>query len=1116
MREVIAVCRSSKRARVRVAMVLDRYFWRIGDRTWRGRASNACLDRVAREIRAGAKRNTAVTIHEIRSARESRLPIVRIGSRRAFSPEGLAPVAAHPDRSGRWPPRAERERHLLALVRVAALFHDLGKATRLFQDKLRRALKGRGTSEPDAVRHDLHSAVVWDLLAGQLDDGDLIERLRTLEPADVDAACTEAVERLRRLHDNPARPMNDGQRTDLAFALREGTISHAVGMLILTHHRLPDGSSNHLDLLAGRHVRAEAPLDTSHLQVAKGVPFWHDERWHSWLRRATDDLRSGASAPGLDMALRATLMFADHLGSNASEPREEVAAHLANTKLGKAADPLDLHVRRVLERVPGAFDMLHRHRERYPALAEDKIPLAVRHPEPAPEPFGWQTVAADSAGGLCAAREGGFFACLVAGTGTGKTRGAPTVLAAAAFADTRPERRALRMTLGLGLVALADQSARAYVDDLGFGGEDVALLVGQAPVRFGDNDADEAEDGSESLIALPDWLRVERAGAGVPPEGSEQEADWLRRLSHDVDRGLPATLDLAIEAAGRRGGAARLLAASPVVVGTIDHLMAVASPSKSQFLFPLVRVLTADLILDEIDQYDPEDIAAIGRLVFQAAAGGRRVVVMSATLTADVAQALHRSYREGWRIHADVSGMADHVNILCSADATGSCFTNAAGQDFSAVFAACREATLAALARRPPHRRGRILPACEGWEELVAQVDQACHELHDATAAAIDGLRVSVGFVRMTRIAHAAALAVQLPAGVRENRLRLKLCLHSQFPRLHRAWIERELKRALSRQGSDPDAGLRALLSREGHLERARSLGCQHVEVVIVTSPVIETGNDLDFDWAVIDPSSMRALVQAAGRVWRHRIYGGHGPNVLILGRSPIAMVAGKLVKPGVETPPHPDTLVSRMSLSAFEGRRFADLAGAETFERIDAGMLLREEGDVPLRAAEAKLRQAMVQADGLDDPLGCYIRRQTARLNLRMTRSRTFRRGTTRDLLFVQDEGPEGPEWFVDLAPGTRHSELRLARNHGLHFRTDQDEHTLFSDLAKAAWAAYHPDGDAIIGSDLRRMMRMLIPDDQDTTPTVTYGEWTGFTRGRPDDLLQPFGKQLRKQYED
>lgn len=91
MREIIAVCRSEKASRDRVARVLDRYFWRIGDRTWRGKATNACLDRVSKELRKRATRNTAVVIHEIRSSSESRVPIIRIGSRHAFSDEGLFP-----------------------------------------------------------------------------------------------------------------------------------------------------------------------------------------------------------------------------------------------------------------------------------------------------------------------------------------------------------------------------------------------------------------------------------------------------------------------------------------------------------------------------------------------------------------------------------------------------------------------------------------------------------------------------------------------------------------------------------------------------------------------------------------------------------------------------------------------------------------------------------------------------------------------------------------------------------------------------------------------------------------------------------------------------------------
>lgn len=1122
MREVIAVCRSSKRSRVRVAAVLDRYFWRIGDRTWRGRASNACLDRVARELRAEAKRNTAVVIHEIRSARESRVPIVRIGSRTAFSPDGAVPVAVRAAGAGQRPQRSGSEYSRLAIVQIAVLFHDLGKATRLFQDKLRRSLKKNAKHEADPVRHELFSAAVWDELVGNLGDTDLIKRLGELIPSDIDAACKSAVKRLQGLHRSSDKPMK------LAFAERddspdgcEGTIAHAIGMLILTHHRLPEGNSNHLRLLAGRHVKPDSALNGDDLKIADGAPFWHTGQWLGRLKRAAGNLKTDVGAPGLDMALRATLMFADHLGSALKELRDKVNGHVGNTKDGKLADPLDVHIDRVWQRTLGCFDMLHRHRESYPALGEDQVPIDIRHPEPAPEPFAWQVTAARAARELCEEQEGGFFACLMAGTGTGKTRGAPTVLAAAAFADARPERRYLRMTLALGLRSLATQSGQEYVE-LGFDHNDVSVLIGQPPVRFNDDDGEPTDsgDGSQSLIALPEWLRVERATGGVPKEGDEREADWLRRLSYDTDRGLPASLDLVIEHASKNGAAGRRLVSAPIIVGTIDHLMGVASPLNSRFLLQAVRVLSSDLILDEIDQYDPEDIAAIGRLVYQAAAGGRRVIIMSATLTSDVASALHESYRRGWTEYAAASGGDDRVNVLCSGDAADSCMTNTNDGTFEEVYEACRTATVSALETRTPQRRGRILAPSESWDDLVRQIDAECSALHNTTAQQIDGITVSFGFVRMTRISHTAALAMQLPAGPRDGRLRLKLCLHSQFPRLHRAWIERELKRTLTRKGSDPDAGLRKLCAEHGAIRLARDAGCTDLELVIVTSPVIETGNDLDFDWAILDPSSMRAIVQAAGRVWRHREYSGEAPNVAILGRCAIVMETGKLARPGVETDPDQrDTLVPRVNLDDFDKRLFAELAGTETFERIDARAILGD-GYIPLRDKEAELRRRMVDATGNQPPLCCYIRHSTARLNRRMTRSRMFRRSTTRDILYFQDgEDLRDAKWMLDLAPGTRNSNQRLASTCGLHFAEPverTDPYLLFPNLNALAWKGYL-GGDVVpTASDLRSLTEARIPDyGEESEPTVTYGEWTGFTRRLPNDLSGAFGKSTVEQYD-
>ncbi len=1103
MREIIAVCRSGKKSRDRVAEVLDRYFWRIGDRTWRGRATNACLDRAARELRSRATRNTAVTIQEIRSSRESRTPLIWIGARSAFSDDGLVPVASHPAAFRRLSDGAPTEISAAAVVRISALFHDLGKATVLFQEKLRRALRG-GPPEADGVRHELFSAAVWDKLFGAVADADLAARLKATTPLEIDDACgavaTKLVDLRSKAATNPA--------TNFAFVNRPGTLVHAVGMLILTHHRLPDGESSHRQILVGRHVNTAGNLTKSDLAIAPGTPFWHEEWWLRRLHRDAGSLTPGVGIPGLDMALRAALMLSDHVGSASKKISDENSVHLANTKDGKPADSLSLHVHRVYRNCRGSFDMMHRYRERFPGLGDNQIPTEILYPEPLAPRFYWQAEAAQAARDVCAAQEGGFIGFILSGTGTGKTRGAPTILANAAINDAIPARRYLRMTLGLGLRVLATQSAGEYVADLGFRDEDVSVLVGQAPITFEDPDPP-GDDGSESLITLPDWLRVEMANGGVPQEGSDAEEDWLRSLSLDTGRGLPAFCDKVLAAAGPRGGDARRLVVPPIMVGTIDHLMGVAAPVNSRFLIQSIRALTADLILDEIDQYGPEDIAALCRLVYQAAAGGRRVIAMSATLTPDIAVALHTAYRRGWADFAALQGLADHVNLLCTSDAPGSCFTNADGRDIAAVFSDCRSAILDGIAAAPPLRRGEILPPCSDWPALVDQTDQGCARLHADHAVPINGFNVSVGLVRLTRISHTAAMAAQLPAGLVDGRLRVKLCLHSLFPRLHRAWIEMRLKRMLTRKGEDPEAGLLALCRAEGLFDRAAAIGARDIEIVVITSPVIETGNDLDFDWAILDPISIRSIIQAAGRVRRHRPPFSAQPNILIMGRSPVAMETGSLSMPGIETELPGDTCVSPRSLALFVDRHFRELAGDEDFARIDAAAALSETGTAPLRYEEAQLRQAMI--DPATTPLAAYIESVNARLNLAMTRSRKFRRSATRDVLYTMlGDDIDDAEWYGDLAPGTRQSRLELVSEDRLRtvleFPNGNDG-LLFSSLTRRAWNDHAEGRQELTSMDIRTLMQVTVPvyGQRDNFPDMTYSEFTGFTRGSPEDLFGP-----------
>jgi CRISPR-associated endonuclease/helicase Cas3 len=139
------------------------------------------------------------------------------------------------------------------------------------------------------------------------------------------------------------------------------------------------------------------------------------------------------------------------------------------------------------------------------------------------------------------------------------------------------------------------------------------------------------------------------------------------------------------------------------------------------------------------------------------------------------------------------------------------------------------------------------------------------------------GKRVSFGIVRMANIDPLFDVAHTLHRlGAPEN-TRIHLCVyHARFPLAQRSAIEFMLDTALNRR--DPQAvwrhsAVRAML--DAHRER------DHL-CVVLASPVCEVGRDWDADWAVAEPSSMRALIQLAGRVQRHRRKPPKSPNVLV------------------------------------------------------------------------------------------------------------------------------------------------------------------------------------------------------------------------------------------
>jgi CRISPR-associated endonuclease/helicase Cas3 len=213
---------------------------------------------------------------------------------------------------------------------------------------------------------------------------------------------------------------------------------------------------------------------------------------------------------------------------------------------------------------------------------------------------------------------------------------------------------------------------------------------------------------------------------------------------------------------------------------------------------------------------------------------------------------------------------------VCSSDLTPAAFAEAHER-----FARQRAER---LTQAEPRRLAEIVPLADLPRDLDAQAEPfARRVLASATVLhaahhdidPVSGKRASFGLVRMANIEPLVAVALALfrlgaPAG-----LRIHLCVyHSQFPLLLRSGIEQRLDRALNRR--DPSAVFA--------LPEVRQPLDAHPEpdhlFIVLGSPVTEVGRDHDYDWAIVEPSSMRSLIQLAGRVRRHRLGVCSVPNL--------------------------------------------------------------------------------------------------------------------------------------------------------------------------------------------------------------------------------------------
>ncbi|MGB9500441.1 MAG: type I-F CRISPR-associated helicase Cas3f [Dissulfuribacterales bacterium] len=868
---VTFISQCEKRALNKTRRVLDSFADRIGDRTWQTVITDEGLQAVRKLLRKTASKNTAVACHWIRSRSRSELLWI-VGNRRKFNHDGIIPVNTtekdilHQSWENDW--------HLLPLIKnltaLGALLHDWGKSTGLFQKKLGKKWK-TAKRIGDPLRHEWISVLFFRVIVGGKNDhewltslmkGDLNERYLI---DSVKSYCGK--EKIRPLRDLPQA-------------------AGIIAWLILSHHRLPaikrfrgkSFAATMADIFKrieqgwgyeNRYSEEEFRKNlTGCFEFPNGLPSgstaWLKQvkKYAGRLLECLDILNSSIEDGSWRLVLhycRLSLMLGDHYYSSLeinSKKREKISGLelFANTdrKTGERMQTLDEHLVGVTKqavRIAHTLPVFENTQAELPRVFDVK---ALRRKSP--KPFSWQDTAVAEIKHWRSRQEKlnheqfGFFAVNMASTGKGKTFANAKIMRALS-----PDEESLRYALALGLRTLTLQTGDEYRERIGLENDELAVLIGSRAVLNLHNKKQKSEEetdsvGSESMEAL---LENELYFESTIPD------DFLRTtLRSEKDR--------------------QFLYA-PVLCCTIDHFMGATEVTHGgRWILPVLRLMSSDLVIDEIDDFTGKDLIAIGRLIHLAGMLGRKVMISSATIPPDMAEGYFNAYQAGWSVFSRMRNRRQKVGCAWIDEFGAKVSTMDGGQvDYRQQHQLFVKGRLDLLRKEIVKRKAEIV-RCEFDESKEESIDNFYysvilksvvqkHRDHFVTDNK-SGKQVSFGVVRMANIKPCIALTRYLLNAEWPHDVEIRcMAYHSQQVLIMRNAQEKHLDEILKRKTNDSVFANPLIRS---HLGRIKA---KNVIFVLVATPVEEVGRDHDFDWAVVEPSSYRSFIQLAGRVLRHR-----------------------------------------------------------------------------------------------------------------------------------------------------------------------------------------------------------------------------------------------------
>ena len=420
------------------------------------------------------------------------------------------------------------------------------------------------------------------------------------------------------------------------------------------------------------------------------------------------------------------------------------------------------------------------------------------------EKFLWQDKTAEFIKNNLDSKKDVMFVVNNAETGSGKTIGNVKILNA--FNDKN------RFNFLFPMRNLSIQTFDVFANELNIDKDDLALVIG-----YDESENSEQEEKTEEKIT--EYLYTEAL-----------------RKQYDRNRNYKDLFE------------------KPVVVGTFDYLMKASENKKSKYLLPFIRLFTSDLIIDEIDNFNIEDLKAVTRFFYLAGTLGKNVVLSSATLTCPLINVFLTSYKKGFECFN--KNNAKTLKILGCNNITEPCFLNS-DDDIKEFL----------------NSKNRVIKESESKVNFsvkkefdVNDITESIYQFHKDFAQSYKDKKISMGFVKFYHLSDLFKNYLKFLKHIEENTKKNYKILTMLF---HSTDFESVKK--------NKEELLYSILQKKDkkYLDNFYELVKNHKEeniiFVLFTTPIIEVGKDFDFDFGISEYTSLTDIIQTAGRVRRHR-----------------------------------------------------------------------------------------------------------------------------------------------------------------------------------------------------------------------------------------------------